>query len=111
MVTTMEKEMVARIPSRMGHHATESGLQKHSVGNAYPLHIVGYGDNPTLYTIENMKTGEVLSCLDDQPRSFGKVPVEVLDAIMLRKQMTTPVRWTKGRPVRHSSGQYLLFKV
>jgi hypothetical protein len=109
----IEKELVANITANTGHHATETGLQKHSIGNAYPLHIVGYGYSPTIYTIENMKTGEVLSCLDDQPRGFRTVQTaaDVLDAMMLRKHMQTPVRWFKGRPVRHKSNQYLLFKV
>ena len=107
-----EKEIVASITANTGHHAIETGLQKHSVGNAYPLHIVGYGIEPTLYTIENMKTQEVLSCLDGQPRSFSDVQcaADALDAIMLRKLTQTPVRWAKGRPVPHSSGQYLVFR-
>ena len=97
------------IEANTGHSATETGLQNHSVGNCYPLAIVGYSTHPhpTLYTIENMKTGEVLVDMDNQPRSFLK-PEVILDAIMLRKPMTQPLRWAKGRPKVHMSGMYLL---
>jgi hypothetical protein len=39
-----------------GHHAEHVGLQKHSVGETYPLAVVGYGD---IWAIENIKTGKV----------------------------------------------------
>ena len=98
------------IEANTGHHAVESGLQNHSVGNCYPLAIVGYSTHPspTLYTIENIKTGEVLVDMDDQPRSFLK-PEVMLDALMLRKPMLQPPRWAKGRPRVHMSGMYLTF--
>lgn len=43
-------------PNR-GHTTDGGGLQKHSVGNAYPLSIVGYATGGTVtYRIENLTT-------------------------------------------------------
>ena len=46
-----------------GHHDEHVGLQKHSVGDLYPLAIVGYGNgDKTKYVIEHLTRGEVLVC-------------------------------------------------
>jgi len=46
-----------------GHHPVHAGLQKHSVGEAYPLALVGYGNGDrTDYRLENLMTGQTLCC-------------------------------------------------
>lgn len=45
----------------MSHHPIHAGLQNHSVGDIYPLAIVGYGKGDlTTYVIENLVTGQCL---------------------------------------------------
>jgi len=47
--------------SYAGHHPVHAGLQNESVGNIYPLAIVGYGKGDlTTYVIENLVTGQCL---------------------------------------------------
>lgn len=44
-----------------GHHPVHAGLQNESVGDIYPLAIVGYGKGDlTNYVIENLVTGQCL---------------------------------------------------
>lgn len=47
--------------SYAGHHPVHAGLQNESVGDIYPLAIVGYGKGEvTKYVIENLVTGQCL---------------------------------------------------
>ena len=42
-------------------HAPDSPIQKHSVGDIYPLAVVGYGSgNHVMYCVENLTNGTVL---------------------------------------------------
>lgn len=51
-------------------HAPDSGLQKHSIGELYPLAVVGYGDNPMIFVLENLETGQVAGGGDDDVRQW-----------------------------------------
>jgi hypothetical protein len=77
-----------------GHSNEHVGLQNHSVGEHYPLAVVGYG-HPTLYVIENLETNEVLC------GSYG-APYQHYESKYLYKIIGTAVRgldsWVKGRP-------------
>ena len=77
-----------------GHHAEHKGLQNHSVGEHYPLAVVGYG-HPTLYVIENLTTNETLC------GSLGS-PYQHYESKYLYKIIGTRVdgldTWVKGRP-------------
>lgn len=43
-------------------HAPDSPIQKHSLGDIYPLAVVGYGSgNHVMYCIENLSNGGVLA--------------------------------------------------
>lgn len=42
-----------------GHHPVHAGLQKHSVGDIYPLAVVGYGTaDKVVYCVKNLCTGQ-----------------------------------------------------
>lgn len=42
-----------------GHHPVHTGLQKHSVGDIYPLAVVGYGTaDKVVYCVKNLCTGQ-----------------------------------------------------
>ena len=46
-----------------GHVANGGGLQKHSVGDIYPLAVVGYANGDHVrFTVENLETGCVAAC-------------------------------------------------
>lgn len=89
----------------MGHDPVHAGLQKHSVGNAYPLTIVGYGNGDiTTYVIENIVDGTVAGVQwagHKNVRQWRTVDdaARFLDVIMLRKPVLEPVIWVPGRPV------------
>ena len=93
----------------VGHHPVHSGLQNHSVGGAYPLCIVGYGNgDATQWVIENLASGEVM-CYESRGQSHAPnqwhrydwanerldsaVAGDVEDAI-----------WVKGRPKFNKRG-------
>ncbi len=61
--TDTRPSMQQEVPK--GHSPDGSGLPNHSIGDIYPLAVVGYstGDGPTLFSIENLKTGAVC-CAD-----------------------------------------------
>lgn len=61
--------------SYAGHHPVHAGLQNESVGDIYPLAIVGYGKGDlTTYVIENLVTGQCLGHPGGSgPKSWGSV--------------------------------------
>jgi len=83
-----------------GHHAEHKGLQNHSVGEHYPLAVVGYG-HPTLYVVENLTTNETLCDPFGRPYQHPQSSriYEVID-IAAKPYMRNNVfiKWVKGRP-------------
>lgn len=88
----------------VGHHPVHSGLQNHSVGGAYPLCIVGYGNgDATQWVIENLATNEVM-CSDARgTRTSAPYQWGTYNAANLRIDAVVAGRiedaiWVKGRP-------------
>ena len=83
--------------------AIGGGLQKHSIGDIYPLAAVGYGSGEGVaYTLENLQTGEV--CMAGSwVRQWGnaKHPLEFAKVIGTKRG----VSWKHGRPVFDSDGK------
>ena len=86
-----------------GHHPVHTGIQNHSMGDCYPLAVVGYGNNPTLYVVENLAEGTVLcrATADDVViyQSFNCERVRDL-LLNAHKEIIASDRWVKGRPMR-----------
>ena len=82
-----------------GHHAEYGGLQNHSVGEHYPLCVVGYG-HPTLYVVENLTTNETLCDPFGRPYQHLQSSriYEVIDVAAKAKSNNVFVQWVKGRP-------------
>lgn len=54
-----------------GHHPVHAGLQNESVGDIYPLAIVGYAKGDlTTYVIENLVTGQCLGHPERGPKTW-----------------------------------------
>lgn len=87
--------------------AISGGLQSHSVGDIYPLAVVGYdnGGDGVTYTIENLQTGEV--CMAGEwIRQWGnaKLPKEFARVVATERG----VSWKQGRPVFDKDGNLVL---
>ena len=78
-----------------GHHAEHKGLQNHSVGEHYPLCVVGYG-HPTLYVIENLTTNETLCGPHGSP--YQHYESKYLYYLLEGGVTNLLDRWAKGRP-------------
>ena len=78
-----------------GHHAEHKGLQNHSVGEHYPLCVVGYG-HPTLYVIEDLTTNETLCGPHGSP--YQHYESRYLYAILQGPPVSALDKWVKGRP-------------
>lgn len=86
---------MSNVVQPVGHSAEHQALQEHSVGEHYPLAVVGYG-HPTLYVIENLQTGEVLTCGGSPYQSQRS---EVLFNILRDFKFFESIDlWVKGRP-------------
>lgn len=86
---------MSNVVQPVGHSAEHQALQEHSVGEHYPLAVVGYG-HPTLYVIENLQTGEVLTCGGSPYQSHRS---EVLFNILRDFRFMEGIDlWVKGRP-------------
>ena len=80
-----------------GHHAEHVGLQKHSVGDLYPLAVVGYGNgDDTLYVIEHLTDGTVLC--DGAGSPYQSDAYAVLPGIAESGFDQALDLWVKGRP-------------
>ena len=90
-------------------HAPNSGLQKHSIGELYPLAVVGYGDSPMIFVLENLETGQVAGeGPDDYVRQWRNADhvVEFAKKYGLAKAPSGKVddwgdeiTWFTGRPI------------
>lgn len=86
-----------------GHHPTHTGLQKHSVGDIYPLAVVGVGD---YWELHNLEQGTVLSWRPDRnPTAPWKrvergTPSELLDLIGLAANTYAVYSWQPGGKIR-----------
>lgn len=65
----IDKLDAERVAKRNGH-AGEGGLQKHSVGNLYPLAVVGWGDGS--FTVEHLTSGQRFDRFDNSAAAFDK---------------------------------------
>ena len=87
--------------------AISGGLQSHSVGDIYPLAVVGYdnGGDGVTYTIENLQTGEVCMA-GDWVRQWdnSRWPLEFAKVIGTKRD----VSWKQGRPVFYKDGALVL---
>lgn len=88
-----------------GHHPIHTGIQNHSMSECYPLAVVGYGDKPTLYVVENLAEGTVLAtrvCLPySRPRQSPSA--DIIRALLLDVHaygIDNTDYWAKGRPKR-----------
>lgn len=88
-------------------HAPNSGLQKHSLGELYPLAVVGYGDSPMIFVLENLETGQVAGD-GGYVRQWGNADhvVEFAKKYDLRTNPTgksddwgDDIVWITGRPI------------
>ena len=95
-----------------GHHPVHAGLQSHSVGGAYPLCVVGYGNGEhTTWVIENLTEGTVLCYRDpfhldwDDPFQWGKYEYasQYMSNFCGSRFPDTAV-WVKGRPKANEMG-------
>ena len=93
-----------------GHHPEHIGLQGHSVGDAYPLAIVGYGSGDiTVYVIENLVTGGVaVHNAEDAdsaqgPRQWSTITYATLYLARLVKFGASLTMWRLARPVFQGS--------
>lgn len=89
------------------------GLQAHSIGGLYPLAVVGYGmGDTTKFVIENLTTGEVLTCASPKVlRSFDTVGLAnkfITDHIIGNTPVVWGVGWVKGRPVYTVAGSLVM---
>lgn len=89
-----------------GHHPVHTGIQNHSMSECYPLAVVGYGDKPTIYVIENLAEGTVLcrsSLLGLTKASiYQSASCNMVRSLLLelrKEQLPTDI-WVKGRPTR-----------
>lgn len=86
--------------------AISGGLQSHSVGDIYPLAVVGYDSGGGVsYTLENLQTGEVCMA-GDWVRQWGtaKLPKDFAKVIGTKRG----VSWKQGRPVFDNDGSLVL---
>ena len=107
---TKEASMTTSDTSPGGHHPVHTGIQNHSMGDCYPFAVVGYGDNPTLYVVENLAEGTVLCRASFMEPHFAVVyqsydcaTIRALLIEVLRHQLPTDC-WVKGRPTRTEYG-------
>ena len=82
--------------------AISGGVQPHSMGDIYPLAVVGYDNGEGVsYTLENLQTGEV--CMAGswvRQWQIAKHPLEFAKVIGTKRG----VSWKQGRPVFNSDG-------
>lgn len=102
-------------------HVKDSGLQKHSIGNAYPFAVVAYHSvtpfhDRLVYTVENLETGEVAMAFagKESPRQWA--PEHLHGAVAFAERCAwsnldlfgNPISWRVGRPT--FDGKYLVVK-
>lgn len=59
---------------RRGHHPEHVGLQRHSIGEAYPLAVVGYANGHRMaWRVENLMTGQCV-CLASAHPQYASLP-------------------------------------
>lgn len=85
-----------------GHVANGGGLQKHSVGDIYPLAVVGYADGDKLrFTVENLETGQVCSC-GEVVRAWHCAELAEAFAVLIKEGKASiyadPIMWDSRRP-------------
>lgn len=97
----------------IGHTATSGGLQGHSLGDTYPLTVVGldsraFGVEQTRYYIKNLITGRVLARRGSEVPMF--LPCQTAhDACHILATASFPKNWAPTEPaVRAGVTQFLL---
>lgn len=80
-----------------GHDAVHTGLQKHSVGEDYPLGVVGYGLD-TRYVVENILHNNVLCWPDGRVMQFNTAYEAYALLSLYRNSRLTGLIWVSGRP-------------
>ena len=92
-----------RAEAPQGHVTDGGGLQKHSVGDLYPLAAVGYARDSehTVWVVENLETGEVACWCTGAVRQWPAHALAVEFAERCKQGIDFsghPIRWVKGRP-------------
>lgn len=86
-----------------GHTADGSGLQKHSIGDIYPLAVVAYvTDTKVKYTVENLQYGACAGTADGVVRQWDKLVNAYEFASRHPRAYDTggnSIVWLSGRPV------------
>lgn len=103
--STFAEPVAAASPA--GHRADGGGLQNHSVGEAYPLAIVGYGTgHSTTFTIENLERGTVAGWAGGiRVWSSAHLAVDFLTRKVLGTSYPdTDLVWHRGRPTFDGNG-------
>lgn len=83
-----------------GHVADGGGLQKHSVGDVYPLCVVGYSRdaNYTMYVVEDLERGTVACDRFGTPLQWRDSRAASNFARTVDRTATGAPPWFKGRP-------------
>ena len=83
-----------------GHTADGGGLQKHSVGDIYPLCVVGYSRDAsyTLYVVEDLERGTVACDHFGTPLQWRDSRAASNFARTVDRTTTGAPPWFKGRP-------------
>lgn len=87
--------------SYAGHHPVHAGLQNESVGDIYPLAIVGYANGDlTTYVIENLVTGQCLGHPGNRgPKQWASERVARFYITQLHQLPRVKSVWEFKRPV------------
>lgn len=90
--------MLTPVPLQpVGHDAMHTGLQKHSIGEDYPLGVVGYGLD-TRYVVENILHNNVLCWPDGRVMQFNTAYEAYALLSLYRNSRLTGLIWVSGRP-------------
>ena len=90
------------------------GLQAHSLGGAYPLCVVGYGQGELVtYVVENLTVQSIAGFKNRTLRQWGSVALatEFLEKIISGAPTMQPVVWHTGRAVYNDGRLVMLNKV
>jgi len=96
-----------------GHSGVHDGLQQHSVGACYPLHVVTYGHDPAIHVIENLTTGAVACFTTGVPRQWLSAQrafdflSRLIGGYTGELSLRGPVVWIVGRPKYDKEARHL----
>lgn len=101
-----------QVPSEQAKgHVADSPIQKHSVGDFYPLAVVGYGQGSIVtYVVENLKDQTVAGTFLGYVRQWNsaRLAQNYLERVAKNDNLPTTVVWHKARPMFGECGWLVL---